>query len=132
MFSREAFMQPSQVLKQQDGAWSEGGNIRPGIKIQELIAQVFPCPDTLCFVSLFFLPSLPSPHPKGEEQAMFLLAAQRRWGCLLPPSILGCPASLLLSCCSWGGCEDGKPKCRGSADGGFSSAWCQGRARSCC
>lgn len=91
MFSYEASMQPaqaSQVLKQQDHVWSKGGNIRPEIKVQELIAQVFPPPHGLCFVSLFLPHSLPSPHPKREEQAVFLLAAQHRWGCLLPSSIL--------------------------------------------
>lgn len=42
-------------------------------------------PDALCFVSLFLLLSLPSLHPKGEEQAVFLLAA------CLPDT---CPASV--------------------------------------
>lgn len=53
-------------------------------------------------------------------------------GWLPPSSTLGCLSSLLLSSRrSLGGWKEGNPKCRGSADHGFSSASCQGKARSC-
>lgn len=68
---------------------------------------------------------------------MFLLAACPPGACLAllgltaTPSLLTCPASLLLSLCCWGGLKEGNSVCRGSADRGFSSAACQGRARGC-
>lgn len=105
------------------------------------MAQVFPPPAALYFDSPFLLLSLPSPSPQRRSAGGVSPGcpphARHRWGCLPPSSILSCPTALLLSSCRWAGVarvevRRGNPKCRGSADGGFSSASWQGRARSCC
>lgn len=95
-------------------------------------------------ICLSFFSSFPCLHPTPKEKnrrcfswlPAFPTHAWHHWGltpALPHPRLPNLSAAFLLPLgrCGLGGWKEGNPKCRGSAGHGFSSASCQGRARSC-
>lgn len=115
IFLSKVFTQLSQlcqVAKWQGGAWPKEGYLRPGIKVHDLKAQVFPLP--MLFVLCLFSFSFPClrPVPKDRSRQCFpwlpalLTPAWHCWGWLPPPS--SSPAQ--PHCCFpllWGALKEG-------------------------